>query len=254
MKYFCLNTSFIRFISFIVVFNCYVFSYGQVGIGTTIPEAVLDVNSTESGILIPRLTSLQRDAIVSPVVSMMIFNSTENVFQFCSAVTPNVIWKSVTNSPSLKYVASINTTSPDLSISGNGSASRMPIFDFPSWNDDTTLFTSITSGGTTLNVSQPGRYRITLNAYVSVNTSGSAAIRYYVDGSRASGGAAIVSNPNLTNVLNTTVHLSEIIEITSVPAAITVQVDEITPNTDLRLLASPTSGVSVNNIQIEKLN
>ncbi|XLS29785.1 hypothetical protein ACJD0Z_02940 [Flavobacteriaceae bacterium M23B6Z8] len=248
------GVSVIKFFGLLVVLNICVSAHAQVGIGTTTPEAALDVSSTESGILIPRLTTTDRDAIATPVVGMMIFNSTENVFQFCSAITPSVVWKAVTNAPSLKYVASIGSTSTDLSVSGNGPDSRMPIFDFPSWNDNSSIFTSITSGSTTLNVSQPGRYRITLNAYVSVSTSGSAAIRYYVDGSRASGGAAIVSNPNLTNVLNTTVHLSEIIEVDTAPAAITVQVDEITANTELRLLASPVSGVSVNNIQVEKVD
>lgn len=236
--------------------SCICVSNAQVGIGTTSPQAVLDVSSTDSGILVPRLSSTQRDAISSPVVGMLIFNTTENVFQFCSAISPSAFWKGVTNSPSLKYVADINTTSGDLSVAGNGTASRMPLFNFASWNDDTSLFTSITSGGTTLNVSQPGRYKITINAYVSVNTGGSAAVRFYVNGSRASGGAYIISNPNITNVLNTTVHLSEIIEVSSAstPAAITVQVDEINANTVLRLLASPVSGVSVNNVQVEKIN
>lgn len=225
MKYVCNDGPLIKFLAFFIMLNFWMVGNAQVGIGTTSPEATLDITSIESGILIPRLTTTNRDAITTPVVGMMIFNSTENVFEFCSAVTPAVVWRAVTNAPSLKYVGDIDFSSLDLSVSGNGPDSRMPIFDFISWNDDTSLFTSITSGGTTLNVSQPGRYRITLNAYVSVNTSGSAAIRYYVDGSRASGGAAIVSNPNATNTLNTTVHLSEIIEIDTAPAAFTVRVD-----------------------------
>jgi hypothetical protein len=240
---------------FLAIFSGFTsLTFGQVGIGTTSPDAVFDVTSTDSGILIPRLTSLERDAITAPVVGMMIFNSTENVFQFCASVSPSVIWKAVTNSPSLKYVGSIGSNSSDLSVSGNGAASRMPIFDFITWNDNDLLFTSITSGKTTLNVAEPGRYRITLNAYVSVSASGSAAIRYYVGSSRASGGAHVVNNPDTANPQNFSVNFSEIIEIDSAPAAITVRVDEVNPNTELILLASPISGVSVNNIQVEKLD
>lgn len=57
-------------------------SIGGVGINTTTPEAVLDVVSDESGILIPRLTSTERDAIAMPVNSMLIFNSTTETFQY----------------------------------------------------------------------------------------------------------------------------------------------------------------------------
>jgi hypothetical protein len=57
-------------------------SVGGVGINTTTPEAVLDVVSTESGILIPRLTESERDAISDPINSMLIFNSDIENFQF----------------------------------------------------------------------------------------------------------------------------------------------------------------------------
>lgn len=54
--------------------------YGQVGIGTTTPDAssVLDVFSTNKGLLIPRLTTVQRDLIVSPATGLMIYNTTLN--------------------------------------------------------------------------------------------------------------------------------------------------------------------------------
>lgn len=57
-------------------------SVGGVGINTTSPEAILDVVSTESGVLIPRLTTAQRDAIVSPINSMLIFNSDSEIFEY----------------------------------------------------------------------------------------------------------------------------------------------------------------------------
>jgi hypothetical protein len=49
----------------------------NVGIGTNTPaaSAKLDVTSTTSGLLPPRMTTLQRDAIVSPVPGLMIFNT-----------------------------------------------------------------------------------------------------------------------------------------------------------------------------------
>ena len=51
----------------------------QVGIGTTTPQSILDVQSTTSGIMIPRMTKAQRDNIVSPKESMTIYQTDDTV-------------------------------------------------------------------------------------------------------------------------------------------------------------------------------
>ncbi len=55
----------------------------QVGIGTTTPaaSAQLDVNSTTKGLLPPRMTTTQRDAITSPANGLIIFNTATNGLQ-----------------------------------------------------------------------------------------------------------------------------------------------------------------------------
>ncbi len=54
-----------------------------VGIGTSIaPGAILDIESTESGILIPRMSSAQRDLIPSPPISSLIYNLDCNNFNY----------------------------------------------------------------------------------------------------------------------------------------------------------------------------
>ena len=59
----------------IVLFS--VLSYAQVGINTNTPDAssALDIESTTGGILIPRLTETQRDAISSPATGLMIYQT-----------------------------------------------------------------------------------------------------------------------------------------------------------------------------------
>ncbi|HMJ47015.1 MAG TPA: DUF1566 domain-containing protein [Ferruginibacter sp.] len=49
--------------------------YAQVGIGTTTPNssAVLDLNSTTKGLLLPRMTAAQRDLIPNPVEGLFIW-------------------------------------------------------------------------------------------------------------------------------------------------------------------------------------
>ena len=56
----------------------------QVGIGTTNPDAssVLEVKSTVGGFLPPRMTTAQRDAITSPAIGLMIFNTTINCVEW----------------------------------------------------------------------------------------------------------------------------------------------------------------------------
>lgn len=52
-------------------------SSGNFGIGTITPtsSAILDVNSTSKGILLPRVTSTQRNGIVSPVEGLLVYNT-----------------------------------------------------------------------------------------------------------------------------------------------------------------------------------
>ena len=52
-------------------------SYAQVGIGTSSPagSSQLDVSSTTKGLLPPRMTTSQRDAISSPATGLQIYNS-----------------------------------------------------------------------------------------------------------------------------------------------------------------------------------
>jgi len=55
-----------------------------VGIGTVNPNtsAKLDVESTTQGFLPPRMTTLQRDAIVEPAAGLTIYNTTVNCLQW----------------------------------------------------------------------------------------------------------------------------------------------------------------------------
>jgi uncharacterized protein (TIGR02145 family) len=56
---------------------------GQVVIGGTDPDtsAVLDIQSLNKGVLLPRLSMSQRDAIISPATSLVIFNTTTNCLE-----------------------------------------------------------------------------------------------------------------------------------------------------------------------------
>ena len=70
----------------------------NVGIGTTTPaaSAQLEISSTTKGLLIPRLTSAQRTAIVSPVNGLQVYDTNTNSFWFYKSN----VWVEITNSAS----------------------------------------------------------------------------------------------------------------------------------------------------------
>lgn len=57
---------------------------GSVGIGTPTPttSSALDVNSTSKGMLVPRMTTAQRNAIASPVNGLLVYNISTNQFNY----------------------------------------------------------------------------------------------------------------------------------------------------------------------------
>jgi len=58
-------------------------TFGQVGIGTTTPDAsaALDINSSSAGILIPRMSEAERTGIVSPAEGLLVYQ-TDNTAGF----------------------------------------------------------------------------------------------------------------------------------------------------------------------------
>lgn len=68
---------------------------GSVGIGTNAPNAssILEIKSTDKGVLFPRMTKAQRDAIASPVQGLIIYqtDNTKGLYMYDGAA-----WKAVT--------------------------------------------------------------------------------------------------------------------------------------------------------------
>ena len=62
-------------------------TFAQTGIGTTAPHASaqLEVSSTTKGFLPPRMTTVQRDAIVNPATGLQIYNTTTNTLEYNNA-------------------------------------------------------------------------------------------------------------------------------------------------------------------------
>lgn len=66
----------------------------NVGIGTTTPNssAALDITSTTKGLLLPRMTTTQRNAISSPTAGLVIFNTTTIKMEVYDGTTWQAAW------------------------------------------------------------------------------------------------------------------------------------------------------------------
>lgn len=88
--------SFLIVISLLYTVNNFAQS-NSVGIGTLTPDpsSLLDINTTNKGVLVPRLTAAQRLAIISPANSLLVFDSDSSCFFYWNAT--GAAWKSLCN-------------------------------------------------------------------------------------------------------------------------------------------------------------
>ena len=77
----------------------------QVGIGTTTPDpsSMLDIQSpaNDKGVLIPRMTDLQRLAISTPASGLLVFDTTTKSFWFYNGTITTPAWRELTSGASL---------------------------------------------------------------------------------------------------------------------------------------------------------
>ena len=99
----------------------------QVGIGTTTPHesSVLDIESSSKGVLIPRLSTANRDGISAPSVGLMIYNTTTNCIEVNNGTEAAPNWVCLTGSGSTGNTGSISTP---LSSTGDIGYSNTDVF------------------------------------------------------------------------------------------------------------------------------
>src|SRR5690554_4471737 len=87
----------LRRILLLCTFLASVSMYAQdnVGIGTTNPDpsAALEVESKEKGVLVPRMTTAERNAIVAPAEGLLVYDIDEDCFFYYELVSPG--WQSL---------------------------------------------------------------------------------------------------------------------------------------------------------------
>jgi hypothetical protein len=94
----------------------------QVGIGNTNPDtsSMLDITSTSKGLLVPRMTSVQRLAITTPANSLLVYDT--NLKSFYYYDLPTTSWIKINSSSNqrnnYKLVKSVADLAPELTAGG----------------------------------------------------------------------------------------------------------------------------------------
>ncbi len=124
--------------------------YGQIGIGTSAPasSAQLDISSTSSGVLFPRMTNTQMLAISSPSAGLQVYNTSAN----CLYVYNGAQWLSALNSFKTYANAGVNVQFDNLIVqmpsSGNRSITLRTVSGSMSISGTSTNLYISTSAGT----------------------------------------------------------------------------------------------------------
>jgi uncharacterized protein (TIGR02145 family) len=161
-----LNLQAIKFFKKLMVFQVLIFSLlfsvassaqQNVGIGNPVPDASakLDITSTNQGLLIPRMTTTQRNAIASPANSLLIYNITTNCFEWWNAT--NSTWVSMscgggcTTAPSAPTAGTSIDSTVKIVWNWNASAGATTYY-YNTVNN----FSSATSNGASASYTQTG--------------------------------------------------------------------------------------------------
>ena len=112
----------------LLAFSLSVFSFAQVGIGTTSPSAsaALDLSSNEKGFLPPRMTTEQRNLIANPTAGLTIFNTSLK----CLEVYNGIQWNcEIPKNPSDVYNTSTGKIWMDRNLGASQAATSSTDFN-----------------------------------------------------------------------------------------------------------------------------
>ena len=101
------------FLLLIITSSCNLLNAQSVGIGTSTPDpsAQLDITSTTKGLLIPRMTAAQRNAIAVPIKGLMVFDTGNNSFMYYDGTAWQRLITGSSESPWIKSNDAIYTGS-----------------------------------------------------------------------------------------------------------------------------------------------
>lgn len=164
-------------ISFVLVSVFALKVNAQTGIGTTTPNASakLDISSTDKGLLIPRMTSVQRGLISLPANGLLVYQIDGVIgFYLNSGTSASPSWIRI-NTDWTKSGNDISFTTGNISLSGNltgGNASSSTLSgfaaNFNSITTGTTYSLAATDNGKIININVASAFTLTVPSSLPV--------------------------------------------------------------------------------------
>lgn len=158
------------------------FTQAQVGVGANNPNpsAQLEISSTSKGLLPPRMTITQRNAIISPATGLIIFNTTNNALNIYFSGA----WYQLSNSVVLGSIASLVTASPINNgslVSGSAASGVSSVVSYTGGNGENYSGQSVPSTGVT---------GLTATLPAGIFALGEGTLTYNITGTPTSDGSA----------------------------------------------------------------
>ncbi|NGZ90410.1 hypothetical protein G7034_09100, partial [Psychroflexus sp. C1] len=155
----------------------------QVGIGTTNPDAsaILELEATDKGLLPPRMTEAERDAISNPAEGLVIYNTDENCLQWYDN---NGWYDGCSGATYPPFVASLdcaNATNNGTLTDGEAAAGVTTVIDYTGGN-------GLNHSGQTVN--STGVTGLTATLAPGTLATGAGSLTYTIAGTPASDGTA----------------------------------------------------------------
>ena len=197
-------------------------TYSQVGIGTTSPDisSILDIESDAKGILIPRMTTAERNLIADPANGLLLYNTDSDEFQFNSNSPGTPIWQAFDMKPtsSSNIGQSVKYSNTDVATNVNAAPGiNAPILGTLAWNDNTSLY-SANTGTHEITIGETGRYKVVVN--ISLSTADTRdrmapEMRITVNGTQVGSYSSTGYIRTNNNHQEASLHLVEILEVSA---------------------------------------
>ncbi len=120
------------------------------------PSAILDVNSTLKGLLLPRMSTIERDNIVLPARALLIFNTSSSRFEVNTGTPEQPVWEGIVTLESAATQNNLwkiggNVVGTDVNVSGTQNSKSYGIIT----NNVLRLYVDSVSGKIGINTAQP---------------------------------------------------------------------------------------------------
>jgi len=190
-------------------------SFAQIGVGTDDPKATLDVVSTNSGVIVPRVANAA--AVTSPKNGMVIYDLSLNCFNFYE----NDAWNNCLSSPAIMTFDSVNAYNGVSVIDSQGVGYNGEAVPAASTID---VDVTTTSRGTYSFVATDATTGLEYTATGDFNSAGSYVVTLSNNGATIPATTSGVISMTLSGASNTLV-LEPRIDVKSIPASATTVFD-----------------------------